>query len=764
MLAVVFPALPVLALEAGLRLAGFGRSTAYLIPDEQPGFYRTNPDFVSLYMPGSFELRPLNFRVTARKPPNTVRIVVLGGSAAEGIPAPAFGFVPQLRAQLRARYPGKQIEIINTGVVAINSHVVYQIARDLTKFSPDLLLVYLGNNEVVGPYGPGSVYLSQSPPRWLIRLSAFVRSTRTGQLMRALLDRFGRRGPPPPEWGGMSMFVKQAVAGDDPRRETVYRNFEANLTDIVRVARGGGAKTLLCTVVANLKDCAPLLSLHRAGMSATDLAAWQRAFTRGRIKWRLGEADAARADLQEALRLDPHYADTLFMLGSIEREAGNTAGARKFFLDAARWDALRFRPDPRINEIIREVAARERGVRLVDAALSLGSDPASTAPPAGRELLFEHVHFNWAGNFALAGMLADGVEADLFGSTSARGQWLDSAACAAALAYTPHEHLFVLQKLAGIVHNPPFTNQLTYVEDAARLAGELAHAQREKESPETLRQAKAAVQAAIAHDPENPALAKIEEEISNDLGDVAGALAASRRNQQIQPWNFALAADEAIKLARLSRFDEARALLDKTAARCTPRELAAMAPAYVDYFTRTKQFAEGRRHFDGLIARYPSDANLRLLRGRLAQAAQDSAAAEQEFRAVLANEPGNASALEALVELLAAADRKNEIEAASLAAADHQPRNLENNIRCALALDARGDDAGAIKFLLAAEQSGPVTSAVELRLARKFFARKQLEETLLHLAAAKQLSVLEGDPSTTQSITELIAQLRPAWR
>ena len=68
--------------------------------------------------------------------PDALRIVVLGESATQGIPSPAFAFVPQLRALLRARYPDKAIEVINTGVVAINSHVVYQIARDAARLSP----------------------------------------------------------------------------------------------------------------------------------------------------------------------------------------------------------------------------------------------------------------------------------------------------------------------------------------------------------------------------------------------------------------------------------------------------------------------------------------------------------------------------------------------------------------------------------------------------------------------------------------------------
>ena len=64
---------------------------------------------------------------------------------------------------------------------------IYQIAREMAGFEPDLFLVYAGNNEVVGPYGPGCAYLSQMPPLWVIRASVFVRSTRTGQLLGSLL-------------------------------------------------------------------------------------------------------------------------------------------------------------------------------------------------------------------------------------------------------------------------------------------------------------------------------------------------------------------------------------------------------------------------------------------------------------------------------------------------------------------------------------------------------------------------------------------------
>ena len=761
-LAVVVPVFFLVAAEAGFRLAGYGKPATFLIPDERPGWYRTNPDFVRLFLPGNFDLRPLNFRIERHKAPNTVRIVVLGESAAQGVPVPSFAFALQLSAQLRHRYPGRQIEVIDTGIVAINSHVVYQIAREMAGYEPDLFVVYAGNNEVVGPYGPGCAYLSQMPPLWVIRASVLVRSSRFGQFLGSIAARLTPAGRRAPEWGGMSMFVDNAVLADDPRLYAVYENFEDNLKGIVKAASGAGAKTLLCTVVANLKDCPPFLSRNGAWLSKPELAAWQVPYNRGRLAWLLGDVREARAQLTEAFRIDPEFADTSFMLGRLDLLQGDTASARQHFLDALHWDALRFRPDGPINQAIRNVA-RVAGpdASLLDAAAAMGSDPGSTGGISGREILFEHVHFDWEGNYRLARMMSRSAAVAVLGQDPGDSGWLDSQGCADALAYTPHERLPMLLRMEVLVRKPPFTNQLTHIEDEARMSREIAAATHEMKDPSTLAAASKTASAAIEGDPDNPELVGVLEGIDLDRGDAAEALQLARRVEELLPRDFALSADEASILMRLGRFDEAEGVLMRAAS--TGADLDLLVPIFQEFWNRTKRLRDGIGFLDRALAAQPHDRRLRIVRAGLLSASGDSAAAEQGFRSVLAEDPSNEDAQEGLVAILNGAGRAEEVARVSFAAAPFQARNQANSLRAAKYCEARGDMEGLVKNLQAAEQSGPVTAAFELTLALKFYQLRRLDEMMARLAEARKLSTHEGDAAVTDSIDGLVGRMRIEW-
>ena len=101
------------ALECGLRLGGYGRPASFLIPDDKPGYFRTNPDYASLFLPGNFDLRPLNIRIAARKAPNTVLSPHLGYCVKETWD----GFYPQMIENALAFLDGKPVRVTNPEVL-----------------------------------------------------------------------------------------------------------------------------------------------------------------------------------------------------------------------------------------------------------------------------------------------------------------------------------------------------------------------------------------------------------------------------------------------------------------------------------------------------------------------------------------------------------------------------------------------------------------------------------------------------------------------
>ena len=110
------------------------------------------------------------------------------------------------------------------------------------------------DNEVVGPFGPGTVFQQWSPSLRMIRASAWVKSTRVGQLLGEAIGHFRVNQDAQGYWRGMEMFSNKSVPADDPRLAAVYANYRQNLVDICRMATRAGAKVVLSTVAANLRD------------------------------------------------------------------------------------------------------------------------------------------------------------------------------------------------------------------------------------------------------------------------------------------------------------------------------------------------------------------------------------------------------------------------------------------------------------------------------------------------------------------------------
>lgn len=773
------PVLFFCVLEGTLRVIGFGKPVEFFIPDEKPGYYRTNPNFTDPFIPASFGIEPLNFRLRKHKEPNSVRVFVLGESAAQGMPGHDLGFAAQLRAQLGARFPDKTFEVVNLGITAIDSHVVRQIARQIVAFEPDLFVVYMGNNEMVGPYGPGCFYLSATMPIPLIRASVWVRGMRTGQLLANLLGRLVPAGAGIQGWKGMASFAGHSVRGNDPALEVVYRNFSANLHDIVGLGASVGIKTVLTTVVANLKDNAPFVSLHRAGMSPAEMKAWQAAWDAGMIAWNLGDTGDASRKFSDALRIDPEYAETHFRLGRLAETLGEPAAARRHYLDALHWDALRFRPDTRINEIIRK-AAREAGdsALLVDAAKSLGSDPDSGPSLAGHEILFDHVHFNWPGNFQMSRLLAEASARALFGQDARSEAGLDAAGCAAALGYTPEAQLQMLQVIVQLTLRPPFTNQFTFSADQARLQKEIESANARLGAPGARSATLAAVEKAHQLDPGNAAILIRLGTMESEAGNLDRALALFDQARALQPRSAELAMLEAPILVRQRRFAEAEALLLRSigadeknypAVLCdfgngSSRSVLIAGGALFDLWAESRQFDKGKRFFTEALAGAPANHSLRLEYANLLLRQGDWNDAEREARRILDEAPDSraaVTALELLVQLYGQQGRTAEADALSVEAHPHQADNFSNIERLVRIYTERNDPGKVAGCLQALAAIRPFDAAQHLDLARRLAELNRGAEMLHELAQARETARIEGDEQQIQTTKELIEIYRP---
>ena len=141
----VVPFLILVGIELGLRLAGFGYPTSYFIKKKNDTVYLSNQRFGWRFFSPRLARHPFLLSLPQEKPADTYRIFVLGGSAAKGEPDYSFNFARILEKILSNHYPDKKLEVINTAMVAINSHVIHEIAKDCVKLKPDLFIV-LDNN------------------------------------------------------------------------------------------------------------------------------------------------------------------------------------------------------------------------------------------------------------------------------------------------------------------------------------------------------------------------------------------------------------------------------------------------------------------------------------------------------------------------------------------------------------------------------------------------------------------------------------------
>jgi tetratricopeptide (TPR) repeat protein len=631
---VLGPLLLLVILEAVLRLAGVGHPMSFFLPMRIDGkdCLVENDRFGWRFFGPEMARAPFPLAIPKVKPPETIRVFVFGESAAYGDPQPEFGLCRVLQALLAARYPDKHFEVVNTAMTAINSHVILPIARDCAARHGDFWVIYMGNNEVVGPYGSGTVFGPQAANLALVRFSLAVKATRLGQAMGHLARQAQKRPVNQSEWGGMSMFLHNHVRQDDPRMATVYGNFEHNLNDIIDIGLRGGAKILVSTVARNLKDCGPFASDHRPGLSGEELSRWDSFYRAGMRAQEAGRTAEAIDSFAQAAKVDDTFAELHFRWGQCSLALGQDAEAARQLARACDLDTLRFRADSRINEIIRHAAAKRQreGVQLVDSEAAMaGQSPHGLA---GEEYLYEHVHLNFEGNCLVARAVAEQLGHDL--PTRAQHPWPTANDCARRLGWNDSNRRAGEMEILSRLNDPPFVEQASHRQQYQRLLRQIEQLQSAL-SPETLREETAHTKAAAEAAPNDWILQQELARLQQQTGDTAGAVELLRHVVRLLPqaadaWQRLGAA-----LATARRDDEAVQAFQE-AARLSPESVVSIN-SLAELYARENRPQEAAREFQRVLRQKPYWGPAHLGLGKALEAMGKTQEAKEQFQEALIN-------------------------------------------------------------------------------------------------------------------------------
>jgi len=469
---IVIPLILFFLIEGLLAVVNYGYPVTFFIKKECEGQYEyvanhkigwsyfPKPVAPRLHFPGHFP---------AIKGENTYRIFVFGESAVQGDVLGNFSFTYMLDEMLKANYPDIHFEIINTGMVAISSWIVLQFVKEMVKYQPDLFIFYCGNNEIVGPYGPGTVFASFGS-RNFVKLQIWASSLKMTQLLKSLRENIQQRlfKKKPVLWKGMEMFLEKQIPVDDDSLPVAIDNFRQNIKEMVEISQNHGVKVMVSTVASNVKDSPPFSSMHRVDLSDRELMTWESLYQQGVSLEGQDLFSKAIGIYHKAEKIDAAYAELSFRLANCYYQLGNYTKAQEYYIKARDKDTLRFRPSSAINQAIKRDYERqpiEKFTQLVDIEKSFAKASPEGIP--GKNLFYDHVHLNIKGNYLAASKIFDSIInngwiSKVSSSETIQGSTISKIECLQRLGYTKTDEFKLHNKIIRALSKPPFTNQLNH--------------------------------------------------------------------------------------------------------------------------------------------------------------------------------------------------------------------------------------------------------------------------------------------------------------
>ncbi len=317
-----------------------------------------------------------------KKTDSTFRVFVQGASTVVGFPFYKNGSFPRLlKHRLSLTFPNRNIEVVNTGITAVNSYTLWDLSEEIIKQDPDLVIIYAGHNEYYGALGAGSsVFIGEHP--FLVRTYLRLKNLRFFQLLEnGYAKIFRAKKDDGLQVGDSTLMEVMAREQQIPYESEVFeagiQQFQSNLEKILANYQSHDIPVILSTLVSNERDIPPFIS--------EDLDEEQ--FRKALDSKDENTGKIAQKNAMAAYLLGQYY---------LERQPDS---AKKYLEIAKELDLLRFRAPEKINEIIQQLSEKE-DVALVD--MKRVFEARSESGIIGDELLTEHVHPNVQGNFVMA--------------------------------------------------------------------------------------------------------------------------------------------------------------------------------------------------------------------------------------------------------------------------------------------------------------------------------------------------------------------------